>query len=184
MQIQVTTKNLKVEGDIKDYAEKKLSKLTKYLNSISSIKLELIEEKSKSRLHTFSAQVTLNVNGFLIRGEQKGDDSHATVDAVSDVMERLITRYKSRYDVNKGRVIESIRRPSQGEAPRESESEQALVVKKKRFDVKPMTVDEAIDQMEFIGHDFFIFVNSDDNSINVVYRRKDGKYGVLQPEYV
>ncbi len=184
MQIQVTTKNLKVEGDIKDYAEKKLSKLTKYLNSISSIKLELVEEKSKSRLHTYSAQVTLNVNGFLIRGEQKGDDSHATVDAVSDVMERLITRYKSKYDVNKGRVVESIRKPAQGEASRENEDEKAVVVKKKRFDVKPMTVDEAIDQMEFIGHDFFIFINSDDNSINVVYRRKDGKYGVLQPEYV
>jgi putative sigma-54 modulation protein len=144
----------------------------------------LVEEKSKSRLHTYSAQVTLNVNGFLIRGEQKGDDSHATVDAVSDVMERLITRYKSKYDVNKGRVVESIRKPSQGEASRENEDEKAVVVKKKRFDVKPMTVDEAIDQMEFIGHDFFIFINSDDNSINVVYRRKDGKYGVLQPEYV
>jgi putative sigma-54 modulation protein len=184
MQIQVTTKNLKVESDIKDYAEKKLSKLTKYLNTISSIKLELVEEKSKSRLHTYSAQVTLNVNGFLIRGEQKGDDTHATVDAVSDVMERLIDRYKARYDVNKGRVVESIRKPSQGESLKEIPVEEAVVVKKKRFGVKPMTVDEAIDQMEFIGHDFFIFINSDDNSINVVYRRKDGKYGVLQPEYV
>lgn len=184
MQIQVTTKNLKVEGDIKDYAEKKLSKLTKYLGSISSIKLELVEEKSKSRLHTYSAQVTLNVNGFLIRGEQKGDDSHSTIDAVTDVMERLINRYKSRYDVNKGRVVESIRKPSPGEALNEGVDEKAVVVKTKKFDVKPMTIDEAIDQMEFIGHDFFIFINSDDNSINVVYRRRDGKYGVLQPEYV
>ena len=103
MQIQVTTKNMKIEGDIKEYAEQKLGRLTKYLNSISSIKLELVEEKSKSRLHTYSAQVTLNVNGFMIRGEHKGDDIHATVDAVADVMERLINKYKARYEVNKGR---------------------------------------------------------------------------------
>jgi len=182
MQIQVTTKNLKAEGDIKEYAESKLNKLTKYLNSISSIKLELIEEKSKSRLHAYSAQVTVNVNGFLIRGEQKGDDIHATVDAVADVMERLINKYKARYEVNKGRVPESIRKPAQGGVQREDEEMKTGVVKLKRFMVKPMTVDEAIDQMEFIGHDFFIFINYDDNSINVVYRRKDGKYGVLQPE--
>ncbi len=182
MQIQVITKNLKVEGDIKDYAEKKLSKLTKYLNSISSIKLELIEEKSKSRLHTYSAQVTLNVKGFLIRGEQKGDDAHATVDAVSDVMERLINKYKARYEVNKGRVPESIRKPANTESQGGEVEERNGVVKLKRFTIKPMTVDEAIDQMEFIGHDFFIFVNNDNNSINIVYKRKDGKYGVLQPE--
>ena len=180
MQIQVTTKNLKVEGDIKEYAEKKLNKLTKYLSNISSIKLELIEEKSKSRLHTFSAQVTLNVNGFMIRGEHKGDDAHATVDA--DVMERLINKYKARYEVNKGRMPESIRNPAKSEGQREDEEEKTGVVKSKRFTIKPMTVDEAIDQMEFIGHDFFIFINYDDNSVNVVYKRKDGKYGVLQPE--
>ncbi|MCX6007804.1 MAG: ribosome-associated translation inhibitor RaiA [Chloroflexi bacterium] len=182
MQIQVITKNLKVEGDIKEYAEKKLSKLTKYLNSITSIKLDLVEEKSKSRLHTYSAQVTLNVNGFLIRGEQKGDDAYATVDAVADVMERLIDRYKARYEVNKGRVPESIRKPVNSEARREDEEEKTGVVKLKRFTIKPMTVGEAIDQMEFIGHDFFVYINGDNNSINVVYKRKDGKYGVLQPE--
>jgi putative sigma-54 modulation protein len=182
MQIQVTTKNMKVESDIKEYAEKKLSRLTKYLSSISSIKLELVEEKSKSRLHTYSAQVTLNVNGFLIRGEQRGDDVHATVDAVADVMERLITKYKARYEVNKGREPESIRKPSKSELLGEDEEEKTGVVKLKKFTIKPMTVDGAIDQMEFIGHDFFIFINNDDNSINVVYKRKDGKYGVLQPQ--
>jgi putative sigma-54 modulation protein len=179
MQVQVITKNLKVEGDIKEYAEKKLNKLTKYLNSISSIKLELVEEKSKSRLHTYSAQVTLNVKGFLIRGEQKGDDAHATVDAVADVMERLINKYKARYEV---RESESIRKLVNSEVQREDEEEKTGVVKLKRFTIKPMTVDEAIDQMEFIGHDFFIYINGNNNSINVVYKRKDGKYGVLQPE--
>ena len=183
MQIQVATKNVKLEGDIKEYAEKKLSKLTKYLNNISSIKLELVEERSKSRLHQYSAQVTLNVNGFLIRGEHKGDDTHATVDAVADVMERLLIKYKARYEVNKGRESKSIRKPSSGEVQNEDEDEQSGVVKLKRFKVKPMAIDEAVEQMEFIGHDFFIFVNKDDEAVNVVYKRKDGRYGLLQPEY-
>lgn len=182
MQIQVITKNLKTEGDIKSYAEKKLSRLTRYLNNISSIKLELIEEKSKSRLHQFSAQVTVNVNGFLIRGEHKGDDTHATVDAVADVMERLITKYKARYEVAKGRELQSIRKPSLGDQNPTERNENNGVVKLKKFKVKPMTVEEAVDQMEFIGHDFFIFVNSGSRAVNIVYKRKDGKYGVIEPE--
>ncbi|MBN1375219.1 MAG: ribosome-associated translation inhibitor RaiA [Dehalococcoidia bacterium] len=182
MQIQVITKNLKEEGDIKEYAEKKLNKLTRYLNNITSVKLELIEEKSKSRLHQYSAQVTLNVNGFIIRGEQKGDDTHATVDAVADVMERLVNKYKARYEVNKGREQASIRKPADSEMLKSTEVEPWEVVKLKKFKVKPMTANEAIEQMEFIGHDFFIFISNDDQSVNVVYKRKDGKYGVLQPE--
>lgn len=182
MQIQVITKNLKEEGDIKQYAEKKLNKLTRHLNNISSIKLELAEIKSKSRLQQYSAQVTLNVNGFLIRGEHKGDDAHATVDAITDVMERLANKYKARYEVNKGREQASIRKPSDSVVLKDTEAEQAEVVKLKKFQVKPMTINEAIDQMEFIGHDFFIFISYENQSVNVVYRRKDGKYGVLQPE--
>lgn len=181
MDIQVTTKNLKIEEEMKSYAESKLSKLSKYLNNISSIKLELTEEKSKSRQHLYTAQVTVNINGFLIRGEHKDDSLRASVDNAVDVMERLIDKFKKRYKVNKGRVSESIRKPAVKEE-KESKSEDTGIVKLKRFNVKPMTVGQAIDQMEFLGHDFFLFVNYQDKSINVVYRRKDGKYGLIQPE--
>jgi putative sigma-54 modulation protein len=180
MDIQIITKNLRLDEDIRDYAEKKLGKLAKYLSTISSVKLDLVEEKSKSRLHVYTAQVTLNINGFLIRGEHREDDVRAAIDGVADVMERLVNKYKGRYEVNKGRGPESIRKPVTGEI-RMGEEEATNIVKQKRFLVKPMTVDEAIDQMEFIGHDFFIFVNIEDNSIGVVYRRKDGKYGLIQP---
>lgn len=181
MDIQVITKNLKTDEDIKTYAEKKLVKLGKYLGTISSIKLELVEEKSKSRLHNYTAQVTLNTNGFLIRGEHREDDVLAAIDGVADVMERLVNKYKGRYEVNKGRVSASIRKPAADVVGLGGEEKATNVVRQKRFVVKPMTVDEAIDQMEFIGHDFFIFVNVEDNSIGVVYRRKDGKYGWIQP---
>jgi putative sigma-54 modulation protein len=180
MDILINTKNLKIDDDIRDYAQKKLGRLEKYLSSISAVKLELAEEKSKSRTHSYSAQVTLNVNGFLIRGEQRGDDIHAAIDSVSDVMERLVTKYKGRYEVGKGGAPESIRKPS-SDVERQADEEKAGIVKLKRFDVKPMTVEQAVDQMEFLGHDFFIFVHDSDNSINVLYRRKDGKYGLIQP---
>jgi putative sigma-54 modulation protein len=181
MDIKITTKNLRIEDDVRDYAVKKLSKLAKYLNSINSIKMELVEEKSKSRQTTYAAQVTLNINGFLIRGEQKDENPQAAIDSVADVMERLIDKYKKRYAVNKGKVHESIRTPA--EEGTANQQEIIHVVKRKKFMLKTMNADQAIEQMEFIGHDFFLFVNDEDNSINVIYRRKDGKYGLIQPEF-
>jgi putative sigma-54 modulation protein len=182
MEIGIATKNLTLDNEIKEYAEKKLSKLAKFLSSISSIKLELAEEKSKSRVHQYAAQVTVNINGFLIRGEQKNDDIRKCIDSVVDVTGRLIDKYKSRFDISKGRVPESIRKPISDEKAGRDLDRKIKVVKQKRFNIKPMKVEQAIDQMEFIGHDFFIFVNDVDNSINIIYRRKDGEYGLLQPE--
>ncbi|MHB8085330.1 MAG: ribosome hibernation-promoting factor, HPF/YfiA family [Dehalococcoidia bacterium] len=180
MEIQVTARNLKLDPENKDYAEQKLGKLHKYLNTISTIKLELVDEKSKVR-QIYTAQVTININGFFLRGEHKGDSIRSAVDEVVEVMERLIDKYKKRYEVNKGREPESIRKLDLEE---ELEiTEKSRVAKSKSFIVKPMTTSQAIDQMEFIGHDFFIFMNAKDNSINVVYRRKDGRYGLIQPQF-
>jgi len=181
MEIKIAARNMKLEEDVRDYAEKKLGKLSKYLNNIDSVKLELIEEKIKYGQPFISAQVTLNVNGFLMRGEQKDEKARAAIDAVTDVMERLIDKYKKRYSVNKFKAHETIRTQTTEETP-ESEQPQ-FVYKRKRFIVKPMTTEQAVEQMEFLGHDFFLFVNDVDNSINVVYRRKDGKYGLIQPEF-
>ena len=127
MEVQITGKNLEIDSEMRQYAESKLNKLSKYLGNISAAKLELIREKSKSRSTLFAAQVTLNVNGFLIRGEQRDNDIHATIHAVADVMERLITKYKGRYEINKGREAESIRKSAP--AP-EGESENGSRVAK------------------------------------------------------
>ncbi len=179
MEIKIAARNMKLEEDVRDYAEKKLGRLSKYLNNISSIKLELIEEKTKSRQPVFGAQVTMNINGFLMRGEQRNDNPRAAIDAVNDVMERLIDKYKKRYNVSK--THETIRTPVEEEV--NAVEQPHHVYKRKSFIVKPMTVEQAVEQMEFLGHDFFLFVSDDDNSINVVYRRKDGKYGLIQPEF-
>ncbi|MCX5993168.1 MAG: ribosome-associated translation inhibitor RaiA [Chloroflexi bacterium] len=181
MEIKIAARNMKLQEDERDYAEKKLGRLFKYLNSISSIKLELTEEKTKSRQPVFGAQVTVNVNGFLMRGEQKDENVRAAIDAVTDVMERLIDKFKKRYSTNKSKAHETIRTPAEEDVPQIEQSQ--YVYKRKRFIVKPMTAEQAVEQMDFLGHDFFLFVSDVDNSINVVYRRKDGKYGLIQPEF-
>lgn len=182
METHIVFRNMKSEEAIKEYAEKKLGKLNKYLASISNIKLELSEVKSKSRQHNYAAEVTINVNGFLIRGEHKDESIKAAIDEVAETMERQITKYKKRYEVSKGRSSESIRLPA-GDVQKESDGEAGEVIKMKRFLIKPMTVEQAIDQMEFLGHDFFIFASVEDKAVNVIYRRKDGKYGLILPEF-
>jgi putative sigma-54 modulation protein len=180
MDIKITGKNLTIDDDTRGYAEKKITRLTRYLSNITMMHMELSEEKSKSRLSSYVAQATVNINGFLLRGVQKDDNLKSAIDAVTDVMERLIDKYKKRYAVNKGKVHESIRTIKEGN----DTADEAIVplVKRKRFIVKPMSTEQALEQMEFLGHDFFLFVNDEDSSINVVYRRKDGNYGLIQPE--
>ena len=109
MEIQVTARNMKLEPEDEEYAQQKLAKLHKYLNTISTIKMELVDEKVKTR-EMYSAQVTININGFLLRGEHKGDNIRSVVDEVVEVMERLVTKYKKRYEKSKGREPESIRK--------------------------------------------------------------------------
>ena len=180
MDIKISAKNLTIDDDIRGYAEKKMTKLTRYLTNITMMSMELSEEKSKSRLSSYTVQVTLNINGFLLRGVQKDDNLKSAIDAVADVMERLIEKYKKRYAVNKSNVHESIRTTQEeGEAAAEISKP---VIRRKRFALKPMSAEQAIEQMDFLSHDFFLFINDSDNAINVVYRRKSGNYGLIEPE--
>lgn len=183
MNIQVLLKNLNSEEDISSYAEKKISKLYKHLSNINSIKIELSQVKSKSKRSAYAAQVTVNANGFLIRGEQKADEIKAAIDAVSDTMERQVEKFKSKYEINKAREAQSIRNPIVTQEKLEFDEYDSNIVRSKHFVIKPMTVEQAVDQMEFLGHKFFLFVNAEDDIISVVYTRDDGKYGLIQPEY-
>ena len=180
MDIKISAKNLTIDDDIRGYADKKINKLTRYLTNITMMHMELSEEKSKSRLSSYVVQVTLNINGFLLRGVQKDDNLKSAIDAVTDVMERLIEKYKKRYTVNKSKVHESIRTAKEGGYIVDEVS--GPVIRRKKFVVKPMSTEQAIEQMDFLSHDFFLFVNAEDNTVNVVYRRKDGNYGLIQPE--
>jgi len=183
MELQVNSKNVEVTSSLRSLVEKKVSKLTHFLPTIREAKVELSHEKAKSPKQRYTAQVTVNSNGVLLRGEEKAENLQTALDAVAEVMARQIKRYKEkRYDKGRGK---SVVRQTDVKAPApEIEPATALdnVVKVKRFQVKPMPVTEAVEQMELLGHDFFLFINSETSKFNCLYRRRDGKYGLIETD--
>lgn len=178
MELQITGKNMELTPPIRSYIERKINKFSRHLPNITESIIEITEEKTKSPQHHFVVQVTINSNGTLLRGEERGEDTFTAIDKVVDVMNRQIKSYTGKLH-KKGRGNSLAR----GETGREALTAPTnKVIKTKRFAIKSMTVDEAIDQMELLSHDFFLFSNSDSEGLSLVYRRKDGNYGLIEPE--
>ncbi|MCL5959118.1 MAG: ribosome-associated translation inhibitor RaiA [Chloroflexi bacterium] len=182
MQIVIKGKNTEVSEPLREYVEKKLGKLDRYLDNISTVTVELSKEMSKNAVNRHIIQVTVLTNGTILRGEEKAGDPHSAVDTVADVLHRQITRYKEKL-YRRGRTAASRAAVPESREPEEEQEELGpRIVKTKQFAYKPVTLDEAIDQMELLGHDFFIFLNSATDQVNVLYRRRDGDYGLIEPE--
>jgi len=176
MQIVVRGKNVEVTPALRDYAEKKVGKIERFFNIPLTAQVTMQVQRDR---HIVEVQVPLN--GMLLRGEEASGDMYSSLDLVVEKLEKQIDKFKTRL----GRRL---RAAEAGEAQATSEAETAeekeyQVVRTKRFLVKPMDVDEAILQMNLLGHDFFVFANSETDRINVVYRRKDGNYGLIDPEF-
>jgi putative sigma-54 modulation protein len=184
MQIIIKGKNVEVTDWLKQYVEKKIGKLDKYLPNIGEARVDLSVQKTKSANDSQVAQITVRSNGTILRAEERSGDMFASIDAVADKLHRQVARFKDKR-VRRGRAVQNDSTTFSQETREVAETEledDAAVVRVKRFMVRPMTDDEAIDQMELLGHDFFLFFNPETDSMNVVYRRKDGNYGLLQPE--
>ncbi len=180
MELQIIGKNLEVPEAVQQYIQKKIGKLSRYLSNIAECKVEIYQEKTKSPQQRFRVQVTVNSKGTLIRGENRGEDVYVAIDSVAEVLARQIERYKGKlYD--KGRGM-SLARQEIDSDELVSEVVPKKVVKVKRFMVKPMSVDEAVEQMELLGHDFFLFVGADSGEVSLLYRRRDGNYGLIEPQ--
>ncbi len=179
MELQITGTHTDISPETKSYIQNKLGKLTRYLPTIMNAEVELSEAKASAPDQRFVAQVTVRTPTNLLRGEERGADAHTAIDKVADVMERQIERYKGKlHKRNKG---VSIKTEMSAEPKMELEAS-GKVVRVKRFAVKPMSVDEAVDQMEYLGHDFFLFFDSDSEKLKLVYRRKDKDYGLIEPD--
>lgn len=178
MELVIKGKNMEISEAVKQYIDRKLGRLDRHLRTITEAEVAIAREMTKSRQHRYVVQVTLNSKGTLLRGEERGMDLFAAIDSVSDVLDRQIERYKGRL-YHKGRGTS----PLKAETSLAPETEQpGRVVKVKRFPVKPMDAEEAVEQMELLGHDFFLFFNSASGQFNVLYRRKGGDYGLIEPE--
>jgi putative sigma-54 modulation protein len=178
MDLKISGKNIELPPTVRSYVERKLGKLNRHLPNIMETKVEITEEKTKSPQHRYVVQVTINSSGTLLRGEERGKDLFKAIDKVKVVLNRQIERYKGKlYDKGRGASPRT-----EFAAELESVQPTGRVTKVKRFDIKLMTTTEAINQMELLGHDFYLFRNSDTEDINLVYRRKDGNYGLIKPE--
>jgi putative sigma-54 modulation protein len=178
MEVSIFARNMEMTPRLKEHVERKVGKLDRYLPSIEEARVDLAVENTRSAAHRQIAQLTVRVRGTILRAEERTNDMFASIDAVLDKMYRQIARYKGKRRDRWHTAAESL--PVEEEAVEEPTGE---IVRVKRFDVRPMLPDEAIEQMELLGHHFYVFLDADENAINVVYRREDGNYGLLQPRY-
>lgn len=185
MTVSVTIhgRDMDISPRLKDYVEKKVSKLDRYLSTIQDARVDLAEIKSaRSALDRHVAQLTIHSRGMVLRAEERKDDIFAAVDAVLDKMHRQIERYKGKHWRGRGDGAGVETLTQEEEAPVEK-SPTGLVVRRKRFVLTPMNEAEALEQMQLLGHEtFFVFYNAETNRVNVLYRRNSGDFGLIDPE--
>jgi putative sigma-54 modulation protein len=177
MRLQVKGRNLEVSEQMRRYAEDKLGKLDRLVNDPTRVELELLVEKNPSISDNHVAEATVWTKGPVLRAREASGDMKASIDQLVDKLERQVKRYRE-----KRRVAPRRHAPPPAEMPSVEIDETAVAITKtKQFTVNPMTPDEAVLQLELVGHDFFVFRNAESNGINVVYRRRDGHYGLIEP---
>ena len=176
MNLQVKGRNVEVSDQIRQYAEDKLGKLDRLVNDPTRIELELAVEKNPSIADNHVAEATVWTKGPVLRAREASGDMKASIDQLVDKLERQVKRYR-----DKRRPRKHDRPEMPAPAPLERFEEGTAIVKTKQFAVKPMAPDEAVLQLELVGHDFFVFRNADSDKVNVVYRRRDGNYGLIEP---
>lgn len=173
MKIIITCKNLSSSDYLKENIEKKLSKLNKYFSDDITANVMVTTEKDKQKI-----EATINAAGTIFRAEQVADVAYDAIDGIVDKLSSQMSRFKTKlqkkHKDNKGFVFAEI-------PDFEEEPEEMTVVKKKKIELAPMNVEEAIMQMELLGHDFFVYLDAESNGVNVVYKRKDGQYGLIVP---
>ena len=195
MEMQILVRNMRLSDRSEDYIQKKIARLERHLRERVDAKLELSRTAARSETDRFVAQMTISTSGATLRGQESGLTLFAAVDAVADVMDKQIRRYKGRaYRTSQARrsarsraLQEDVGALLEDVSVDDEEQEEMLeelgkVVRVKSFSMKPMMVEDAIMEMELLDHDFFLFHNAENGRHSVVYRRTDGDYGVIEPE--
>jgi len=182
MQVKISAKGPKIGEPLLQYIEKRVSKLERFLSNIDEAHVELIVTNAKSAEHRQVAQITLrSTTGVILRAEERSPDLRTSFDAALDKMVRQIKRYKGKHWASRVRRAEQEAEALPEAIPAEEESD-GHVVRVKTFEVQPMDVEEAIEQMELLGHDFFVFYNTETDGLSVVYKRRTSGYGLLLPQ--
>lgn len=175
MRYIISGKNIDVTEGLKEAIYDKLGKLEKYFNTDTEVIVTLSVEKLRQKI-----EVTIPVKGSIIRAEQVSDDMYVSIDLVEEIIERQMRKYKTKL-VNKLHAASHFQKEFLDMEA--DETDNIKVVRTKRFAVKPMDIEEACIQMELLGHNFFVFRNAETDEVNVVYKRKEGTFGLIEPEY-
>lgn len=183
----VTHEDLEINEHLEDYVEKKIRRLVRPLENILSIRVDLTYNPATRNADSRArAQITIRGKRLILRTEEYGDDVFTALDKAVDAMERRVERIKGRRygkrPVKHAEIAAELMEQTLQDEIREEEA-RPRIVRRKRFLLTPMDEEEAIEQMELLGHDrFFIFLNARTNQINVLYKRRDGSYGLIEPE--
>ena len=182
-EVKVFGRDMDVSDNVHDYVSGKAEKLDRYLKEVEETRVELQHVKTaRSASDRYVAQITVRGKRILLRAEERSDDVLSAFDTALDKMQRQIERYKGKRNRGRGdgRTASDI-------APNidlsDDEEDEMVIARRKRFSIYPMVEEEALEQMKLLGHDnFFIFYNGETNAVNVLYRRRDGSYGLIEPE--
>jgi putative sigma-54 modulation protein len=176
MRLQVHGRNVEVTDTLREYAEQKLGKLERQLHDLTRVELELSIERNPSIAASQIAEATIWTKGPILRAREASGDMRASIDQLMVKLERQVTRYREKRQRRNDRA--------NGPAPEPattSDDPGPTIVKTKQFVVSAMTPEEAVEALELIGHDFFVFRDGGSNEVSVVYRRRDGTYGLIEP---
>jgi putative sigma-54 modulation protein len=170
MNINVRGKQIDVTPALREHVEKRLGRVTKFFDHPREVNVVLKVEKGRHII-----EVTIPINGMTLRGEEASADMYASIDMVVDKLEKQLSKHKEKLKEYRATTFKDDMLPAFNGRDEER------IVKTKRFNMKPMPVEEAILQMNLLGHDFFVFSNADTEQVSVLYKRKDGDYGLLEP---
>lgn len=200
MHVTVTGRNIDLTPPLKEYLMEKLRRAQNHFDHPLEVTALLSVAKNPSIANSQTAEVTLKVNGTVIRGEESTENMYASIDLVADKIERQLRKYKTRYWSHSAKIRGGVSANGNGKeesavsVATEDDSDFAIareittdhirprMVRSKKFPLKPMTPEEAAAHMDLLGHDFFMFINSESGHVNTVYHRRDGNYGLIEPE--
>jgi len=182
--VETVARNMRLTDNTREYVEKKAAKLERHLPGIDEIRIELNHAKTaRSATDRQVAQITVRGKGFILRTEERSDDLHGAFDIALEKIQRQIDRYKGKHYHGRGDGRSAADVMETEEMLVDDTGELLpLIARRKKFIIIPMNEDEAVEQMRLLGHDnFFVFFNAEKNSIQVLYRRRNGSYGLIEP---
>lgn len=189
MNLIINGRNVEITDRIKEYAEKRISRIERQLPDIQEVRAELTKASTRADVDRYTYQITLLANKNILRAEESSGDIFASIDAVADKLARQVEKVEGR---RKNKKRASLAAETEAVIAAAAEMQDAgdeqyedfrfgEVLRRKQFEIEPMNEEDALEQLELLDHDFFMFFNANTNDMNVIYRRKDGNYGLIEP---